>query len=231
MMELGLTLKTETPHQSINNISRPDQSNNRIDADIAILKGKFHNFFTENHTVKNVEVDIQLKEGSKLIQQKGRPIPIHLQPAVEKENEKLKKQGHIEKAKNIDKNCFVSSAVITTKKNKSVKNSPGFKKIEQNYEKKKGTNAKHGGIIVPNLQKHSGRTSRRNLNLKIRHRLRVQSTKTLKESNGPMHICGNRWQLHRILPVPKRFLRAGRHPHDFSRKKLNKHWKTNTQRG
>ena len=45
MKELGLTLKTETSHQSINNLSRPDQSNNRTDADIATLKGKFHKFF------------------------------------------------------------------------------------------------------------------------------------------------------------------------------------------
>ena len=47
MNELGLTLKTETPQQSINNISRPDQSNSRIDADIATLKGKFHKLFTK----------------------------------------------------------------------------------------------------------------------------------------------------------------------------------------
>ena len=45
---------------------------------------------------------IQLKEDAKLIQQKGRPIPIHLQQSVEKEMEKLIKQGHIEKANNID---------------------------------------------------------------------------------------------------------------------------------
>ena len=93
MKELGLTLKKETPHQSINNISRPDKNNNGTDADSAILKSKFHKLFTENHTVKNVVVDIQLKEGSKLIQQKGRPIPNQLQPAVEKEIEKLKKTG------------------------------------------------------------------------------------------------------------------------------------------
>ena len=72
MKELGLTLKTETPHQSISNISRPDQNNNGTDADIATLKSKFHKLVTENHTVKKVEVDIQLKKGSKLIQQKGR---------------------------------------------------------------------------------------------------------------------------------------------------------------
>ena len=62
MKELGITQKTETPHQSMNNISRPDQNNNGTDADIATLKNKFHELFTENHTVKNVEGDIQLKE-------------------------------------------------------------------------------------------------------------------------------------------------------------------------
>ena len=71
--------------------------------------------FTENRTVKYVKVVIQLKEGAKLIQQKGRSIAINLQPAVEKEIEKLKSQGHTEKAKNIDENCFVSLAVITIK--------------------------------------------------------------------------------------------------------------------
>ena len=55
------------------------------------LKSKFHKLFTKNHTLKNVEAYIQLKEGSNLMQQKGRPIPIHLQPAVE-EIEKLKKK-------------------------------------------------------------------------------------------------------------------------------------------
>ena len=68
-----------------------------------------------------MEVDIQLKDDAKLIQQKGRPIPIHLQQAVGKEIEKLKKLCHIEKAENIDENCFVSPAVITIKKDKSVK--------------------------------------------------------------------------------------------------------------
>ena len=84
MEKLGITLKTETPHQTVNHINKLDQINNRPDAIIGTLKSKFHKIFTKTHTLNNVEVDIQLKEGSKLIQQKGRPIPIHLQPAVEK---------------------------------------------------------------------------------------------------------------------------------------------------
>ena len=76
MKELGITLKLETPHQSINNINKPDQSNNGSDADKEALKSKFHKLFTEHHTVNIVDVDIQLKEGSKLIQQKGYPHPL-----------------------------------------------------------------------------------------------------------------------------------------------------------
>ena len=71
--------------------------------------------------MKGIEVDIQLKPDAKLIQQKGRPIPIHLQPAVGKEIEKLAKNGHIEKATGIDENCFFSPAVITVKKDKTIK--------------------------------------------------------------------------------------------------------------
>ena len=71
-------------------------------------------------TKLTVEVDIQLKEGTKVLQQKGKTIPIHMQPAVEKEIEKLKSHRHIEKAKNIDENCFVSPAVLTIKKDESV---------------------------------------------------------------------------------------------------------------
>ena len=44
---------------------------------------------------------------------------------------------------------------------------------------------------------------------------------SMRAMDQPMHNCGNRWQLHRILPVPKRFLRAGRHTHNFSRKKTD----------
>ena len=56
-----------------------------------------------------------------MIQQKGRPIPIHLQTVVGKEIEKLKKNGQKEGATNIDENCFVSPAVVTIKKDKTVK--------------------------------------------------------------------------------------------------------------
>ena len=81
--------------------------------------------------MNGIEVKIQLKEDARLIQQKGRPIPIHLQQSVGKEINKLIKQGHVEKANNIDENCFVSPAVITVKKDKSVKIALGSRKLNE----------------------------------------------------------------------------------------------------
>ena len=87
MKKLGITLETGTTVPQIHRIKE--------DTDVTKFKTKFKKLFNENHTVNGLEVKIQLKEDAKLIQQKGRPIPIHLQQSVEKEIEKLIKQGHI----------------------------------------------------------------------------------------------------------------------------------------
>ena len=96
---------------------------------------------------------IQLKEDAKLIQQKGRPIPIYLQQSVEKEIENLIKQGHIEKANNIDENCFVSPAVITVKKDKSVKIALDSRKLNEITVKRKAQ--------MPNKEELISRISRK----------------------------------------------------------------------
>ena len=106
--KLGITLDTGKIDPQINPITEVP--------DIAILERRFKKLFNENHTVDGIEVKIQLKDDAKLIQQKRRPIPIHLQQSVGKEINELMEQGHNEKAKNIDENCFVSPAVITVKK-------------------------------------------------------------------------------------------------------------------
>ena len=54
-------------------------------------------FFKNNHTIKDLTIDINLKPDSKPIQQKGRPVPIHFQKTVRQELEKLIKPGHLEK--------------------------------------------------------------------------------------------------------------------------------------
>ena len=77
----------------------------------------------ENHTVNGLEVKTQLKEDAKLIQ--------HLQQSVGNEINKPMKQGHIKKANNIDENGFVSPAVITVKKCKSVKIALDSRKLNE----------------------------------------------------------------------------------------------------
>ena len=131
----------------------PQRKQLQQDPSITTIKTNFKKIFTENHTVSRLEVKIQLKEDAKVKQQKGRPIQIHLQQSVEKEIEKLIKQGHIEKANNIDENCFVSPAVFTVKKDKSIKNALDSRKLNEITVKKK--------TQVPNMEELISRISRK----------------------------------------------------------------------
>ena len=102
--------------------------------------------------MEGLEVKIQLKEDARLIQQKGRLIPIHLEKSVEKEINKLMKQGYIKKTNNIDENCFVSPAVITVKKDKSVKISLDSRKLKITIKRK---------AQMPNMEELVSRISRK----------------------------------------------------------------------
>ena len=93
--------------------------------------------FENNHTIKDLTIDIQLKKDIKPIQQKGRPVPIHFQKNVREELEKLIKSGHIEKADETTENCFISPAVITIKKDKSVKIALDSRKLNEACIKRK----------------------------------------------------------------------------------------------
>ena len=80
------------------------------------MKRQFNKLFNENHTVKGIKVEIQLKEDAKLIQQKGRPIPFYLLQSVEKEIEKLKSQGHLKKRMTLTKIASSAHQSIPSKK-------------------------------------------------------------------------------------------------------------------
>ena len=82
---------------------------------------EYEDLFKNNHTIKDLTIDLQLKKDTKPIQQKGRPVPTHFQKTVTKELEKLIQSGHLEKAYKTTENSFVSPAVITKKKDISVK--------------------------------------------------------------------------------------------------------------
>ena len=77
--------------------------------------------FKNNHTIRDLTIDIQLRKDIEPIQQKGRPVAIHFQKIVREELEKVIEKGQLEKADKTTENCFISPAVITIKKDKSVK--------------------------------------------------------------------------------------------------------------
>ena len=65
------------------------------------LQNDFKDLFYNNKEIKNLSVKINLKTGAQIIQQKGPPIPIHLQDQVEQELKRLIKHGYVEKATKI----------------------------------------------------------------------------------------------------------------------------------
>ena len=62
-----------------------------------------------------------MKNDAKNSHQKGRRVPIQLQEQVDKEIEKLLKEGHIERVEKIQDDVFIQPTVITVKRDKSVK--------------------------------------------------------------------------------------------------------------
>ena len=63
----------------------------------------------------------QFKEEFIPVQQKGRRVPVHLQKRVEKKLNKLMDQKHIIKLDKFSDRQFISSIVITVKKDQTVK--------------------------------------------------------------------------------------------------------------
>ena len=98
---------------------------------------KFPDLFENNWTIKDTEINIQLKPGHYPVKQKARPIPLHLQEDVGRELEKLIKTGHLEKVNNVDEDCFVSPVVITVKNDKSVKIALDSRKLNDSCIKRR----------------------------------------------------------------------------------------------
>ena len=98
---------------------------------------EYEYLFKNNHTIKDLTIDIQLKKDTKPIQQKGWPVPIHFQKTVKHKLEKLIEKRHLEKADKTTENCFISPAVITKKKDKSVKIAVDSRKLNEACVKRK----------------------------------------------------------------------------------------------
>ena len=71
------------------------------------------------------------------IQEKGRRIPIHVQEKVEKDNEKLLLEGHIQRLDKCTSDCSIAPIVITVKKDDSIKLALDAKPINRQFYKNK----------------------------------------------------------------------------------------------
>ena len=117
------------------------------------LKNEFKDLFYNNTEIKDLEVKVDLKEDTKIIQQKGRPVPIHLQNQVAEEIKRLIKNGYLGRATERTEDCFMSPAVITVKKDKSVKIALDSRKLNEATIRKKAQ--------MPNMEELISRISRK----------------------------------------------------------------------
>ncbi len=85
-----------------------------------------------HHIVKTKFVD-----NFHLTHQKGRRIPLAIQPQVEQEINRLLKEGHIEKLNSCTDDQFISPIVITVKRDKSVKLALDSRELNKNIHKNK----------------------------------------------------------------------------------------------
>ena len=107
---------------AVNSISREsDESENKLSRDAQQLVQEFPNLFKRRGRVNNYKIKIEMKDGTRITQQKGRRIPIQLQDQVDSEITNLLDQGHIERVDTIKADVFIQPVVITVKKDRSVK--------------------------------------------------------------------------------------------------------------
>ena len=118
---------------------RPTIGNIRVDKNNQSEKKqiveKFSDLFRNNTTIKDAEINIQMKPGHYPVKQKARSTPLHLQEAVGKEIEKLTKSGRFERVKQVDEDCFVSLVVITVKNDTLLKIALDSRNLNDSYLK------------------------------------------------------------------------------------------------
>ena len=98
---------------------------------------EFPKLFRREGRVAKYEIKIKMKNDAKIAPQSGHRVPIQLQNPVEKEIDKLLKEGLIEKVDKIQDDVFNQPIVKTVKKDKSVKIALGATVLIQSIAKDK----------------------------------------------------------------------------------------------
>ena len=93
--------------------------------------------FTRQGQIRDHTVKIEIKPEAKITEQKGRPVPIQLEDAVQEEIERLINEGHIERITDVTDKQFIQPVVITVKRDKSVKIAPDARALNSELIKDK----------------------------------------------------------------------------------------------
>ena len=104
----------------------------------------------------------------------------------------MKKNDYLERATNINENCFVSPALIIVRKNKTVKIAPDSRKLNEISVERKAKMPNLEEELTSRISKKCRRRNRPNLDsIKTQSGLCKWATTVIKTRNGPMHIRNN----------------------------------------
>ena len=113
--QLGITISQKPcPNVEVNNIDQTSAIKRSLAKEFPDLISRIGK--SKHHTVNS-----KFHKNYQVTHQKGRKVPIHLQPKVKIELEKLLNDGDIEKLTNCSDQFFISPIVITVKKDQSIK--------------------------------------------------------------------------------------------------------------
>ena len=113
--QLGITISQKPcSNIHINNIETPCAIKKSLVKEFPELISRIGK--SKHHTVNS-----KFHRNYRVTHQKGRKVPIHLQPKVKIELKKLLNEGHFDKLTNCSYQFFISPIVITVKKYQSIK--------------------------------------------------------------------------------------------------------------
>ena len=128
--------KGENVVNSISNES--DESENKLSRDAQHIVQEFPNLFKRRGRVNNYKIKIEMKDDTRITEQKGRRIPMQLQDLVDNEINNLLEQGHIERVDTMyEDDVFIQPVVITVKKDRSVKTALDARALNDSIAKDK----------------------------------------------------------------------------------------------
>ena len=143
MPNLGLQIVQKAPEENVMLVQNDQSAAEATEVEDSLdnwqiyFSKQFENLFNRVGKIKNYRVHADFFETLTPIQQKGRRVPITLQEKVDKEIDKLLRQGHIEKLNECSDKYFVSPIVITVKKDGSVKLALESRELNKQVHKNK----------------------------------------------------------------------------------------------